>query len=601
MSFKILEQNGVENEGSDGGALNNFCTGNRDGIIAGVLSECALAAAGNGVSISPGLLIICGVRIKITAAETFYLSSFPSSPAQYQIVVQVTLESSGDISAEIFLQSPSILRRDPIYAEGYGVYQAEIGSFTYNPDGSVSNLVRTLDTIYGAAGDGAANIEVGDVVTETLAAGLQAEFDVTLRREGNKSLFDFKAFIPQGANGKDGETGPQGDPGRDGAPGAQGEPGKAATIKIGKVTTGAAGTSASVTNVGTENDAVWDITIPQGANGKDGGTGPKGDPGSDGADGAPGVRGLGFYRSNLPFATDVTSIAWSTIATRPSDNTMRVGDVIVDTLGNAFVCTVQSTYSSSGNITVSYRMSLKGNTGETGADGKAATIAIGDVGVGTAQPGQPAAVVIKNVGTNTDAILDFAFMIPKGEQGDQGERGLTGNAATVKIGTVRTVSPSSPAAVINSGNSNYAILNFDIPQGIPGDPSDLLTLAYPINSIYMSTNSTDPGSLFGGSWTRISGRFLLGESENYEVKSTGGEATHTLTVNEMPSHSHTAPIKRADDEFEGAGLVDEMPLFINRCFVDSPPSGGFIGATGGGVAHNNMPPYYVVYIWRRIA
>lgn len=205
MSYKILEQNGVENEVVDGGALNNFCAGNRDGIIAGVLSECALAAVGNGVSISPGLLIICGVRIKITAAEMLYVSSVPLRATRYQIIAQVTLGADGNISAEFFLQSNASLKRDAIYVQGYGTYQAEIGSFTHNPDGSISDLVRTLDVI-SSGGVGSVNIEVGNVVTNTLAAGLNAEVDVTVRQQGDKAVLDFTMQIPQGASGTDEEA-----------------------------------------------------------------------------------------------------------------------------------------------------------------------------------------------------------------------------------------------------------------------------------------------------------------------------------------------------------------------------------------------------------
>ena len=205
MSFKILEQNGVENEVADGGALNNFCAGNRDGIIAGVLSECALSAAGNGVAISPGLLIICGVRIKITASETLYVSSVPLKATRYQIIAQVTLGADGNTSAEFFLQSNASLKRDAIYAQGYGTYQAEIGSFTHNPDGSISDMVRTLDVLYGG-GNGSANIEVGNVVTQTLPAGQDAEFDMTARNENGKTIFDVKALIPRGASGTDEEA-----------------------------------------------------------------------------------------------------------------------------------------------------------------------------------------------------------------------------------------------------------------------------------------------------------------------------------------------------------------------------------------------------------
>lgn len=61
---------------------------------------------------------------------------------------------------------------------------------------------------------------------------------------------------------------------------------------------------------------------------------------------------------------------------------------------------------------------------------------------------------------------------------------------------------------------------------------------YPVGAVYISFADTDPSELFGGTWEPIEGRFLLAASSDYEVGSTGGEATHKLTVAEMPSHTH---------------------------------------------------------------
>ena len=61
---------------------------------------------------------------------------------------------------------------------------------------------------------------------------------------------------------------------------------------------------------------------------------------------------------------------------------------------------------------------------------------------------------------------------------------------------------------------------------------------YPVGSIYLSVNSTNPGTIFGGTWEQIKDRFLLACGSTYSNGSTGGEAKHTLTTNEMPSHSH---------------------------------------------------------------
>lgn len=92
--------------------------------------------------------------------------------------------------------------------------------------------------------------------------------------------------------------------------------------------------------------------------------------------------------------------------------------------------------------------------------------------------------------------------------------------------------------------------------------------AYPVGSIYLSVTDVDPSSLFGGTWERIGGRFLLGADSTYAAGSTGGEASHQLTTAEMPSHNH------ALDNYN---------------------------VTGGNQPHNNMPPYLAVFMWQRTA
>lgn len=70
--------------------------------------------------------------------------------------------------------------------------------------------------------------------------------------------------------------------------------------------------------------------------------------------------------------------------------------------------------------------------------------------------------------------------------------------------------------------------------------TSLKDLIYPVGSIFMRADKTDnPGSVIGGTWAQIQGRFLLGASSSYAIKSTGGAATHTLTINEIPSHNHS--------------------------------------------------------------
>ena len=74
---------------------------------------------------------------------------------------------------------------------------------------------------------------------------------------------------------------------------------------------------------------------------------------------------------------------------------------------------------------------------------------------------------------------------------------------------------------------------------------EIVDLVYPVGSIYTSVASTNPKVLFGGTWEAISGRFLLAASSDYTAGSTGGEASHTLTVDESPEHTHTMSITSA--------------------------------------------------------
>lgn len=122
---------------------------------------------------------------------------------------------------------------------------------------------------------------------------------------------------------------------------------------------------------------------------------------------------------------------------------------------------------------------------------------------------------------------------------------------------------------------------------------------YPVGAIYMSLDSTSPAILFGGTWERILGRFLLAayDGAGYYGGNTGGEATHKLTVDEMPSHSHTPKGWAYQVKVDGSSSI--VALTSDYTTVDnwSPPT----NAVGGGQAHNNMPPYLAVYMWKRTA
>lgn len=146
--------------------------------------------------------------------------------------------------------------------------------------------------------------------------------------------------------------------------------------------------------------------------------------------------------------------------------------------------------------------------------------------------------------------------------------------------------------------------------------AQIVDLIYPVGSIYMSTNATSPATLFGGTWERIQDRFLLAAGTKYAAGKRDGEATHTLTEEELPSHTHGS--KSLTGTFRNmqwyngtsSGIVSQGENKANK----TPPNGNKEGAAtftidathehnsvGGNKPHNNMPPYLAVYVWKRTA
>jgi len=123
---------------------------------------------------------------------------------------------------------------------------------------------------------------------------------------------------------------------------------------------------------------------------------------------------------------------------------------------------------------------------------------------------------------------------------------------------------------------------------------NILSQAYPIGSIYMSVNETNPSTLFGGTWEKIEDRFLLGASTKYQAGTTGGEETHTLTIDEMPTHNHET---HSFYTYTNSGINGSLANLNGGYLIYV--SGTFY--QGGSQPHNNMPPYLSVYMWKRIA
>ena len=163
--------------------------------------------------------------------------------------------------------------------------------------------------------------------------------------------------------------------------------------------------------------------------------------------------------------------------------------------------------------------------------------------------------------------------------------------------------------------------------------------AYPVGSYYMSSNSTSPAVLFGGTWTQITNRFIFAAGSGYSVNSTGGSATKSLSTDNLPSHSHscgaagnhthTGTTSRGGEHSHtmyaaypgkvnaGArGICDTGDGTIQGFTGTTSSAGGHthtlttnttgnhnhtIGNTGSGTAFNTISPYITAYVWRRTA
>lgn len=189
--------------------------------------------------------------------------------------------------------------------------------------------------------------------------------------------------------------------------------------------------------------------------------------------------------------------------------------------------------------------------------------------------------------------------------------------------TLRTV------PVFDWGEDDF---NFNVPIKLNNTPlfDVMLDLIYPVGSIYMSVNSINPATIFGGEWEQIKDRFLLAAGDTYTAGAVGGTEAATLTVDNLPSHSHEAASEYtggslllrgpsdsnhniADDAL-GGGNITKTPYdgtawsnSISTSSTDAAPEqidiGGSVSttieSTGFGTPINIMPPYLSVFMWER--
>lgn len=168
---------------------------------------------------------------------------------------------------------------------------------------------------------------------------------------------------------------------------------------------------------------------------------------------------------------------------------------------------------------------------------------------------------------------------------------------------------------------NKTSFNTEVPLYVEG--KSLLDMIHPVGSIYLTLDNTNPSTLFGGTWEQISqGRTLLGAGtpvqNNYSgfgnltnteltynfggAGSMGGEYSHQLSISEMPNHSHNIYSDNSNSIVVGGGSSG----YYGNAGVDTSGESYALKVlsvdnTGGNSRHNNIQPYFVVYIWKRIS
>lgn len=138
----------------------------------------------------------------------------------------------------------------------------------------------------------------------------------------------------------------------------------------------------------------------------------------------------------------------------------------------------------------------------------------------------------------------------------------------------------------------------------------IIDTIYPVGAYFWSSENKDPATFIGGTWEQVKDRFVLAAGDTYAAGSTGGEAQHTLTVDEMPSHTHFS-----NDGWSGSassnartGIGDVLTYAKNAGGYTTPYRDighsnidSTLSSTGKNQPHNNMPPYITAYCWHRTA
>lgn len=464
-----------------------------------------------------------------------------------------------------------------------------------------------------------------------------------------------------GTNGAKGDTGDTGDTGLTGATGAagtngtngtDGADGTAATIAVGTVTTGAAGSSTIVTNSGTSAAAIFDITIPRGDTGAAGaGSGDVLSPVTNTDSYIPQWNGADSKTLKDGIPTSTFAAASHTHAESDVTNlTTDLGNKVDKVAGSRLITTAEGTVLGNTSGTNSGDNAAN-TTANTYADGKVADT-ITDA-VTTVAPSQNAvfdALALKapltspSFTTPTLGVAAATSINKVAITAPATSATLTiANGKTATVSRTITLTSTGDSAVMTFPNATDTVACLAAIQTITGawsfndgklvlkgatsgtttlkanatagtttatlpattgtlvNATSVIDVIYPVGSIYISTVSTNPGTLFGvGTWAAYAaGRTLIGvgtSDQAFAAAATGGESTHLLTAAEsgLPAHTHGIPINN--------GSIASLALVRgadNANYTTKQTDANT--AASAASAHNNLPPYVVTYMWQRTA
>lgn len=183
----------------------------------------------------------------------------------------------------------------------------------------------------------------------------------------------------------------------------------------------------------------------------------------------------------------------------------------------------------------------------------------------------------------------------------------------ISVETNPTIPPEFYASDANIKiNSDVKIGKMSLKE-IDDTVSALFDLIYPVGSIYYTNNANfSPNVSFNGTWEQIKDVFLLAAGDTYVGGTNGGAATVQLTEGQLPKHRHyfqysqlsakySDRVNGANNNQDFSNLDDEGHSIAAVWCNNGNERKGLDSITGNNEAHNNMPPYIVVYVWKRVS